>query len=243
METKDSFVNLSKLGDIFHKDGGIWWGDDGTLKETVMKGDIDQVDNARFREAEKLGIDIRPVTAEEKSSKSFKLNFFPDEEERNESSEPSNAEPSFSFSFGFKPDKNEDMSANPSISNAPATNPGTKRRRESIEEYNSRIEREEYKSKSLIPVSLQDVISTCKLFAREETEEAFTERWKLQREKLVTDYKRKKRDSKRRTKYHGKTVAVDPGKEISGENNTKIWSPRFRKKFRGNGKNKRRQKK
>ena len=121
-------------------------------------------------------------------------------------------------------------------------NKGTKRGIESIEEYNSRIEKEEYESKLRTPVSLQYVISTCKLFVREGTEEDFKELWKLQREKLVTDYKRKKRDSKRRTKYHGKAVNVGQDRESSGIK--KGWGPRFsNKKYGGVGRKKRQQKK
>ena len=35
----------------------MWWGDDGTLNEAVSKGNIGG--DALFREAERLGIDIR----------------------------------------------------------------------------------------------------------------------------------------------------------------------------------------
>ena len=240
IETKDSFVNISKLSDIFHKDGGIWWGDDGTLKETVMKGNIDQVDSARFREAEKLGIDIRPVTEEEKSSKSFKLNFFPEDNDGNNLPSSNSAESSSSFSFGFKTNEIDGEEMSSSLFEA-TRNKGIKRGIESIEEYNSRIEREEYESKLRTPVSLQYVISACKLFVREETEEDFKELWKLQREKLITDYKRKKRDSKRRTKYHGKAINVGQDRESSGIK--KGWGPRLsNKKYRGAGGKKRLQK-
>lgn len=236
IEKKDSLVNMSKLGDIFRKDGGIWWGDDGTLKETVVKGNIDQVNSARFREAEKLGIDIRPVTEEEKSSKSFKLNFFPEENDGDDNMPSSNdAGSSSSFSFNFHTD---DKALSSSSLHIDTGNKGLKRGRESIEEYNNRIEREEHESKLRMPVPLQDVISACKLFVREEVDEEFKELWKLQREKLVTDYKRKKRDSKRRTKYHGKTVNVGHDRVSSGSK--KDWSPRFIKKY--DGKRKKRQK-
>jgi hypothetical protein len=39
-ELKDNFVDLNTLKDIFYKEGGIWFGDDGTLTEAVIKGNI-----------------------------------------------------------------------------------------------------------------------------------------------------------------------------------------------------------
>ena len=46
-----------------HYQGGVWWGDDGTLNDAVSKGTI--ADDALFREAEKHGIDIRKKRVEE----------------------------------------------------------------------------------------------------------------------------------------------------------------------------------
>ena len=52
-----SMTDLDKLKDIFQKDGGVWFGDDGTLKESVSKGHA--VQDKMFLEAEKFGFDIR----------------------------------------------------------------------------------------------------------------------------------------------------------------------------------------
>ena len=55
----------------------MWWGDDGTLNEAVSKGNIGE--DALFREAERLGIDIRKGRDEEPNkvttSKAKKPNF------------------------------------------------------------------------------------------------------------------------------------------------------------------------
>ena len=45
----------------------MWWGDDGTLNDAVSKGNV--AEDALFREAEKLGIDIRKKRIEETQSK------------------------------------------------------------------------------------------------------------------------------------------------------------------------------
>lgn len=39
-ELKDNFVDLNTFKDIFYKEGGVWFGDDGTLNEAVIKGNI-----------------------------------------------------------------------------------------------------------------------------------------------------------------------------------------------------------
>ena len=48
--------------------GGVWWGDDGTLNDAVSKGNI--ADDPLFREAEKMGIDIRKKRQDEMPSES-----------------------------------------------------------------------------------------------------------------------------------------------------------------------------
>jgi len=49
------------------------------MKDAVVKGTIN--DDVRFREAERLGIDIRSKSQDDISKATFKLNFFADEEE------------------------------------------------------------------------------------------------------------------------------------------------------------------
>jgi hypothetical protein len=47
--------NAADNNHLIHCIGGVWFGDDGTLKETVLRGEVDSL----FLEAEKMGIDIR----------------------------------------------------------------------------------------------------------------------------------------------------------------------------------------
>jgi len=49
------------------------------MKEAIVKGAMS--DDVRFREAERLGIDIRPKREEDISKATFKLNFFSEDEE------------------------------------------------------------------------------------------------------------------------------------------------------------------
>lgn len=58
LEPGASFVNLGALKQIYHKEGGVWWGSDEKTTGAVGRGD--EAEDEVFREAEKLGIDIRP---------------------------------------------------------------------------------------------------------------------------------------------------------------------------------------
>lgn len=57
LEPGASFVNLGALKQIYHKEGGVWWGSDEKPTGAVGRGD--EAEDEVFREAEKLGIDIR----------------------------------------------------------------------------------------------------------------------------------------------------------------------------------------
>ena len=56
------------------------WGDDGTLSQTIVVGNIETVADPLFREAEKLGLDTRPsVGPETGEERSMLFQFFPDD--------------------------------------------------------------------------------------------------------------------------------------------------------------------
>ncbi len=69
-----SFTNTKVMKEIFYKEGGVWWGDDGTMKEAVEKGELDPL----FLEAEKYGIDIRSNN-ENNDQNVMKFSFFEDD--------------------------------------------------------------------------------------------------------------------------------------------------------------------
>jgi len=74
---KDNFVDLNTFKNIFYKEGGIWFGDDGTLNDAVIKGNTGA--DPLFKEAEKYGIDIRTsqndTKIDDKSAVNNKMTF------------------------------------------------------------------------------------------------------------------------------------------------------------------------
>ena len=70
----ETFTDLNELKSIFHQDGGVWFGNDGTLNEEVKKGNI--ITDRMFIEAEKLGIDIRTQDNTQQENKSMMFSFF-----------------------------------------------------------------------------------------------------------------------------------------------------------------------
>ena len=72
MRYNTGVANVTSLKSMFHREGGVWFGDDGTLEETVVKGSVDSL----FLEAERLGIDIRKDDRKEDSQMMF--SFFGD---------------------------------------------------------------------------------------------------------------------------------------------------------------------
>ena len=201
VETENrAFVNVSKFTDIFHKEGGVWWGDDGTLKEHVFKGSL--IEDTRFREAEKLGIDIRPMTEEEKADKCFKLNFFTDEETEENRVQPISDE---ATKDAIMLESWNGTGSNKHFNSLTGTG-DQKEERESIQQYNLRMEEEEAERRRRAPVSIEDIISTCKLFCRQGTEQEIIDLWRNGREKRIADYKRKKKDSKRRAGKNSKVI-------------------------------------
>ena len=56
---------------------GVWFGDDGTLRDEVKKGS--SADDKIFLEAEKYGFDIRSTLASTDNPRDIKFSFFGDE--------------------------------------------------------------------------------------------------------------------------------------------------------------------
>lgn len=65
---------MDSLKQIFHREGGVWFGDDGTLNEAVLKGSVDSL----FLEAERMGIDIRKPEEADAGNATMKFGFFED---------------------------------------------------------------------------------------------------------------------------------------------------------------------
>jgi hypothetical protein len=86
-------ADLGRLKSIFHREGGVWFGDDGGLEETVVRGKVD----ALFLEAERQGIDVRRHDQDQGSdgggSKSMAFNFFGDSADSAPTVEPTTRQP------------------------------------------------------------------------------------------------------------------------------------------------------
>ena len=67
VQSANGKADLGRLKSMFHREGGVWFGDDGTLEETVVKGPVDNI----FLEAERLGIDIRKDEHSEDNKMTF----------------------------------------------------------------------------------------------------------------------------------------------------------------------------
>jgi hypothetical protein len=223
---------------------GVWWGDDfHNLNEAVVKGQVEEIDNVRFREAEKLGIDIRPATEEEKKQKAFKLNFF-DDPEGDEGIEEIRENEKDKMQQEKVMVEQEKMQNVDEISHREQSTNATRVEKESIEEYNARIDREELEKRRNTPVPLADVIACARLFCRpdNQSEEEMIEEWKNNREKLITDYKRKRKDAKRRAGKNNYTLNKEGSESMPSSYNNLTSTKAFGAWRKERGGKKKRQK-
>ena len=180
------FAKLDALKSIFHKEGGVWFGDDGTLRETVAKGNV--AEDPLFREAEKLGYDIRgsagavaAVAEAGKGGAGMMFGFF----DEPDTSAPAPVQTAVLAAAvvpdvltedagGLADDDVEDVPELP----APAAT-------------------------TLVAMSLWDIVANANRFCRERPEPEVVQSWRDQRDKLVVDYKRKRKDAKKRSGFVG----------------------------------------
>jgi hypothetical protein len=186
-----AFVDVGSLTSIFHREGGVWFGDDGTLKETVIKGNIASdssssasISEKLFLEAEKLGIDIRPQVNVENMT----FSFF-DQTVENDSNNNSNDNSGAPFASGFAlPNTNTNALQALSDSNVVANVNDSQPTAENI------------KVSYLKPIAFIDTLKTAKLFCRKLEVEEIKELWKMSREKYVSSYKQRRKDVLKRAK-------------------------------------------
>jgi hypothetical protein len=168
------YADLNELKDIFYKEGGVWWGDDGTLNEAVSRGGAGQ--DKLFLEAEKLGFDIRSTTQKSEESSVMKFGFF-DEESNNfdSNSDKVTAEP-----------KTTEQKWKQVIHN------------DKIEWLPDNGEVEVEKEKKQMHHSLLDIVRNAKKFSRDKPISTIVSDWKESRIKLAVDYKRKRKESRKK---------------------------------------------
>lgn len=203
-------TDLGALKSIFLKDdGGVWFGDTGTdLKTTANKGDAtaDQI----FREAEKFGFDVRdPKAGSESAGMTF--GFFDSGEAATASSASSSSN---SSSLAASRGENGQVESNKSSDTVSVPF-------ESVEE-DSGKERESDRDEGsgaagLSPsgdaataistpkiFNLVEVAHQAKRFRRDDqiSEQALVSQWQESREKASADYRRRKKDAKRRSEKY-----------------------------------------
>lgn len=167
-------VNLESLKSIFHREGGVWFGDDGTLAEAVVKGEDFQ--DSFFMEAEKLGIDIRTKGVED-PSKMMKFSFFDEETLENLSNtniinsktkDVTLVNIGSNFNSGEFPDVDVNASK-------------------------SQQEADEYAFYNKV-LNLSNVASYAKLFSTSKSDDIVRKDWNESREKLILSCKQKRRE-------------------------------------------------
>lgn len=188
----NGYANLSELKDIFYKEGGVWWGDDGTLNEAVSRGGAGQ--DKLFLEAEKLGFDIRTTTQKSEESNVMKFGFFDEE--------PNNFD-----------------SANDKITDEPKTIEQKWKQvihNDKIEWLPDNGEVEVEKEKKQTFLSLFDIVRNAKKFSRGKPIAIIVSDWKESRIKLAVDYKRKRKESRKKSGIQA-PIIISSG--IKGYNN------------------------
>ena len=178
-------ADLNKLKDIFQKDGGVWFGDDGTLKDSVSKGGA--VQDEMFLEAEKFGFDIRSAGTGGGAQEGM----------------------TFGFSFGGDGEEPSKMMANGGGDEAEALHPAR-----SADSVPSRVDGEDENATefpvaadggvTVAVMSLIDVVTSARSFRRNvDDDDEVVQTWRNTRDKLVVNYKRRKTDARKKTAKYG----------------------------------------
>jgi len=201
LSCKDGYANVDQLKSIFHREGGVWWGDDGTMKHAVRKGEITM--DPMFLEAERRGIELRPHQAVDANtgvsdklsigggdSKSMVFSFFAAEPIDNgdddgcDSAHLNNSNHQQQQHGGGgdidRLDANTSAVLHSNITN------NVSRRDDETQQANTKP--------IVMHWTISEIVQMAKSFSRSKSIEQMTEDWKVEREKLKIDYKRKMRD-------------------------------------------------
>jgi hypothetical protein len=196
--SKDGYANVDQLKSIFHREGGVWWGDDGTMKQAVRRGEAAL--DPMFLEAEKRGIELRPHRAPSAADadvsdgvsdkllsdgqgdgKSMVFSFF--------AAEPIDHDVQLHVGNhkqhgGDNCDQKGTNSSSVLHTNIAVDMVATQQQQQQKENTETVV----------LHWTLSELIQMAKSFSRSKSIEQVTEDWKVEREKLKIDYKRKMRD-------------------------------------------------
>ena len=192
---EEQYADLNQLKGIFAKDGGIWFGDDGGLKEQVIKGS--SMEDRIFMEAEKFGLDIRSDKNEGTpgaSSTGMTFNFF-------DNDAPQDTEGATNSAGGAVLPKN----GNTALSRAELafkSVAGSAAFDQNVDELPTN-DLVKVAPEQAVVLDISDIIANAKRFCRSQPGATLIEQWKDSRDKLMLYYKRRRTDHKKR---HGKAV-------------------------------------
>ena len=199
--SKDGYANVDQFKSIFHREGGVWWGDDGTMKQAVRRGEAAL--DPMFLEAEKRGIELRPhrtpsaadadvsdgvsdklLSDGQGEGKSMVFSFF--------AAEPidHDVQPHVGNHKHHGGDKSDQQGTNSSSvlhTNIAVDMVATQQQQQQQQQ---KVDTETV----VLHWTLSELIQMAKSFSRSKSIEQVTEDWKVEREKLKIDYKRKIRD-------------------------------------------------
>ena len=216
MSTKDGYADVDQLKSIFHREGGVWWGDDGSMKQAVRRGAA--ASDPMFLEAERRGIELRPQQHHTQQITSMGVDNV------STSGIASGAEvlgfvgdgKSMVFSF-FASDPTDDIndnlhdvnekiitgSSSTTLASSIVATPDciTKSNSNPTIHATDGMQQQPTQQLTTLPIAVHwtlfELIQTAKRFSRTKSIEQMTEDWKVEREKLKIDYKRKIRDVSR----------------------------------------------
>lgn len=173
------YADTAAFKQMFHKESGVWFGDDGTLEQSVSKGSeaLDRL----FLEAEMQGIDLRSNTATTAKADSnvMKFSFFDDP------ALPGDSTGSASF-LDNPMDANRNTNPAPRTSNPPP---------EVLPALTEKERFEQLWNAMPPPMTIEQVILSCRTFCRDKPEEELIKDWKATREKMLLSFKRRRKDA------------------------------------------------
>lgn len=180
-ELSTVLVDSSTFKSIFHREGGLRWGDDGTLGTTVVVGDA--VSDPLFVAAERLGQDTRPMLEKEMSTRQLTFGFFPDE--------PESAPAAVGVKAIELPLLNSVKLDSDLVMDEPAGVSG------GVVDLVTPVIDDD--TDVTPPASLLSVLENAMNFTRTENETVVLDAWRSSREKLAISYKRKRKEARKYT--------------------------------------------
>jgi len=203
-----TFADLNALKDIYHREGGVWWGGEEN-KDAETRGT--GVQDKLFMEAEKLGVDVRDGVGKT-NDRGMSFGFFDKPTNSGTSTDTSNNATVFGFGFG-SPQAGLDTVGTTKTSGLDAAWAASSSSHVLMNTDSNAYQNSHSMAGSMamaaVP-SMKDLLHDAQLFCREDTEEEVRFHWREQREKQVNDYKRRRKDARRRRANTDAKITLTP---------------------------------